>query len=277
MKKPTSTYPPSAKSSSTLTPTDLPDISLNAQHYDDLIKNRGILFTHTHALPCPNIDDVNAAVHDSNCHNPDCENGFLQVKPKQLWGYFNNDQLNKLFEVQGEYNQNVAVITFAAKYEDGTEADLQPFDRVQIVGDYSKRLYELFESSPMGVDRLKYKAEQIEYLVSKSGIVYEQDKHFILENGRIRWVSNERPQYDQAIQRGEVCSVSYTVPVRYYVHHVMRELRGTQVLDPITGEKMAVRLPQHVLVSREFLFPDKDDDEGNKTAKFARHGLRTPG
>ena len=60
-------------------------------------------------------------------------------------------------------------------------------------------------------------------------------------------------------------------------NHVMHEIRGTQILDPITGEKIAVRLPQNVLVTREFLFPDDNDDEGNHTAKFARHGLRTPG
>ena len=277
MKMPTSTYKPNAGSSPSKTPMDLPDISLNAEHYDELIKNRGILFTHTHALPCPNIDDVNAAVHDGDCHHDECDNGYLQVMPKQIWGFFNNDQLNKLFEVQGEYNSNVAVITFSAKYVDGTEADLQTFDRVMMVGDYSKRLYEVFESSPLGIDRLRYKATKVEYLIYKSGVVYEQDVHFVLENGRIKWITSHRPQYNQAIGRGEVCSVSYTVPVRYYVNHVMKEIRGTQVLDPMTVEKVAVRLPQHVLVSREFLFPDKDDNEGKNTAKFARKGLRTPG
>jgi hypothetical protein len=228
-------------------------------------------------MPCPQVNDVNAAVHDPECSNPTCDNGYLQVMPREVWGYFNNDQLNKLFEVQGEYNQNVAVITFAAVYTDGTEADFQPFDRIEMVGDYSKRVSELFEASPTGVDRLRYRVLDVEQLVSSDGVTYEQNKHFIIERGRIHWISNVRPKYDQATQRGEVCSVSYTIPVRYYIHHVMREIRGTQRLDPTTGEKVAIRLPQHCLVSREFLFPDDNDDVGLSTSKFPRRGLRTPG
>lgn len=277
MKKPTDTYQPSLGSHQTLTPRDLQDYSLNPTHFDDLIRNRGLLFTHTHALPCPCVDDINASVHSTECSHNACDNGFLQVLPKQVWGYFNNDQLNKLFEVQGEYNSNMAIITFSAHYVDGSEADFSTFDRVEMEAEYSKRMYERFESSPSGLDRLRYRATEVEYLISHSGKVYEQNVHFILDNGWIKWVGVDRPQYNQALGRGETCSVSYTTKAMYYVNHVMKEIRGSQQFDTGTGQKIAVRLPQHVLVTRQFLYEDSRDEEGNKSSKFPRKSLRVPG
>lgn len=258
-------------------PQPLPDFSINSAHFDDLIKNRGILFTHTHALPCPNVRDINEAVHDENCQLEGCENGTLQVMPKQVWGYFNNDTLDKLFEVQGEYNQNVAVITFAAKYTDGSECDMHMFDKLEMCADYSNRMYELVECNPTGVDRLRHKIVSVEWLQTASGRVYKQGEHFEVEGARIKWLTNDRPTYNQQLGRGEVFSISYFIKPTYYVHHIMKEIRGTQEYNQVTGEKIAVRLPQHVLVTRQLAYPDPDDDEGNNYSKFPRRGFRSPG
>jgi len=274
MKKPNSRYPASPASFGTLTPADLPDPSLNAEAYDELITNRGILFTYTKAMPCPNVQDVESMIHVSHREHPNCWNGMLQVLPKQVWGYFNNDQLNKLYEIQGEYNENIAIVTLAATNTDGTEADVHPYDQL-IAQEYSKRVYELVEASPSGIDRLEYYAVDT-LQISTAGKTFTKDIDYVVDGGKIRWATQNRPGYNQQLQRGEAFSISYYIRPIFFVHHVMKELRATQVFDIETGEKVAVRLPQHIMVLRQLLQPDDTDKVGDSTAKAPRNGVLPP-
>jgi hypothetical protein len=274
VKKPSNKYPGAVGSFGTLTPADLPDPSLNAEAYDQLIQNRGILFTYTKAMPCPNVQDVESQIHVNHCTHPRCWNGMLQVQPKQVWGYFNNDQLSKLFEIQGEYNQNIAIITIAATNTDGTEADVHPFDQL-IADEYTKRVYELVESSPTGLDRLNHYAIDV-LQISTVTKDFTQGVDYVIEGGKIRWVSQNRPTYNQQLQRGEAFSIAYYIRPVFYVSQVMKELRASQVFDPMTNEKIAVRLPQHLMVLRELLSQDDTDKIGNSTSKAPPAGVLTP-
>jgi len=193
-----------------------------------------------------------------------------------VWGYFNSDQLNKLYEIQGEYNENIAIITLAAVCTDGSEAEVHPYDQLKIEANYSKRVYELVEASPAGLDRLKYKTVEVGHIETKAGKVFTQGVDYAVENGMIRWISQNRPGYDQILKRGEAFSVLYYIQPIFYVHHVMKELRATQVFDPATGEKVAVRLPQHIMVLRELLTADEDDKVGDQTSKQPRNGVLPP-
>jgi hypothetical protein len=213
-------------------------------------------------------------IHVNHCEHPNCWNGYLQVQPKQLWGYFNNDQLNKLFEIQGEYNENIAIVTISATCVDGSEAEVHPYDQL-IAQEYTKRVYEMIEANPTGLDRLKYYALDVLHVASKER-EFKKDVDFVLENGKIKWISQNRPGYDQRLNRGEAYSIAYYIRPIFYVHHVMKELRATQVFDPISGEKVAVRLPQHIMVLRELLVPDPDDKVGDATARQPRDGALPP-
>lgn len=260
-----------------MAPGILPDPGLNAHHYGEMIKNRGILFMHTKAVPCPNVQDIESMIHVNHCEHPHCYNGMLQIQAKPVWGYFNNDQLNRLFEVQGEYNENIAIITMSDTYDDdGSQCDLAAFDRLEATADYTKRTYELVESSVSGVDRLKYYATQAHFAMSSSGKEFKEGADFVIQDGKVRWISKNRPGYDQQAKRGEVYTISYYMKPIFYVHHVMKELRASQVEDPFTGEKVAVRLPQHVMVLRELLYPDSKDEVGDQTAKMPRSGALSP-
>lgn len=275
MKKPSSTYRPLSGSTRSFAPGILPDPSLNSQHFDDLIQNRGVLFKHTKALPCPNVQDANSMIHLPDCQHPLCWNGYLQVDPVEVWGYFNNDGLNKLFEIQGEYNENIAVITLSAEDTESQQAEVHPFDQLESQ-EYRKRVYELVEANPVGVDRLKYKAIEIFRIYTKEK-QYTQGVDFVLEHGKVRWVGQNRPGYDQALKRGEVFTIAYYIRPVFFVHHVMKELRATQEFDVMSGTKKAVRLPQHIMVLRELITPDKDEkDPDNKTAKRPRSGVLPP-
>ena len=69
--------------------------------------------------------------------------------------------------------------------------------------------------------------------------------------GDIVWVDGRQPFYDPHTMHGEVLTWSfYSHPV-YLVVQTLRELRITQEL--VNGQKVARRLPQQLLVRRDFL------------------------
>ena len=257
-----------------MAPGILPDPGWNDVHFSEFVKDKGILFTHKKAVPCPNVQDVDSMIHSAHCADPDCWNGMLYLQPKRVWGYFNNDQLNKLYEIQGEYNENIAVITMSAVYEDDTQCDLGVFDWL-VAEEYSKRVYELIEANPLGIDRLRFYAIDVQVIRTKDRC-FEKDKDFVIQDGKIVWVSKNRPGYDQSLKRGEIYTIGYYIRPSFYVHHVMKELRASQAVDPITGEKVAIRFPQHIMVLRELLYPDVKDDKEDKTSKMPRSGILPP-
>ena len=274
MKKPGDRYPSAAGSFGSMAPGILPDPGLNDVHFSELIKNRGMKFTHHRAIPCPNVQDNESMIHVNHCTHPNCFNGMLYIQPNVVWGYFNNDQLNKLYEIQGEYNENIAIITMSATYEDGTQCDLGVYDLLES-SEYSKRTYELIEYNPAGIDRLKYYAIDT-YVLTLHDREFVKDVDFTILDGKIKWISNNRPGYNQQSGRGQIYSIGYYIRPTFFVHHVMKELRATQVVDPMTGEKIAVRLPQHIMCLRELLYPDTKDETGDQTSKMPRFGMLPP-
>ena len=105
---------------------------------------------------------------------------------------------------------------------------------------------------------------------------FVKDVDFTILDGKIKWISNNRPGYNQQTGRGQIYSIGYYIRPTFFVHHVMKELRATQVVDPMTGEKIAVRLPQHIMCLRELLYPDTKDETGDQTSKMPRFGMLPP-
>jgi hypothetical protein len=70
-------------------------------------------------------------------------------------------------------------------------------------------------------------------------------------NGEIEWISGQEPTYNSVTERGTVITVAYYALPVYTVVQTLRELRITQ--EMINGVKTARRLPQEVLVKRDFL------------------------
>jgi len=55
----------------------------------------------------------------------------------------------------------------------------------------------------------------------------------------------------------------------------MHEIRATKAQDFITKEIVAVRLPQSVLIRRDYLFTHPADDKGQQDIRFPRSGGNT--
>ncbi|CAN5950525.1 unnamed protein product [Sphagnum jensenii] len=234
-----------------------PDPSIKGSSFDDILKNRGVRFVHAKATPCPNILTL-----DSNAHEPNCtfcdNNGFMHYDPKDIWGMFTGNSIQKTFEAHGVWEIGTAVVTLPTEYPDGTQADFNAFDKLTIP-DFTVRLWELkeYEPRPGNIQQLRYPIVNVDRVSSilQAGSVqkiYTQGVNFnINAQGDIVWIDGMQPAYNPQTGHGEVLTWSFYANPVYLVVQTLRELRVTQEL--VNGQKVATRLPQQILVRRDFL------------------------
>lgn len=255
--KPSQIYPNSPVSTPSGMPMYNPDPSIQGSNFDQMLQNRGVRFIHEKATPCPNILTL-----DSNAHQPNCtfcdNNGFQFYTSKEIFGIFSGNSIQKTFEAHGVWEIGTAVITFPTEYADGTEADFNSFDKLTLP-DFTVRLWELkeYEPRPGNIQSLRYPIQKVDYVSSvlRNGTVnkiYTPGIDFnINSDGNIVWVDGRQPHYDSHSQHGEVLTWSFYAKPVYLVVQTLRELRITQEL--VNGQKVARRLPQQILVKRDFL------------------------
>lgn len=254
MDEPDQIYPNFPTNSTSPMPPLLPDPSILGISFDQLLSNRGVRMLHSRAAPCPNIISV-----DNNAHVPDCtfcnNDGFIHYDEREIWATFGGNSIQKTFEAHGVWEVGMATVTAPAEYPDGTEADFNTYDRLRIP-DFTVRLWQLKEYEPRPENRqgLRYDIVKVDYACSiKNGVqkMWVQGEHFNIIDGEIEWVVGKTPDYDPTTGHGEpITWVYYAEPI-YYVVQTLRELRITQELKG--QQKVARRLPQHILVKRGFL------------------------
>jgi hypothetical protein len=264
MDKPNQPYsgvPPTAPTSvQSPMPMWLPDPSIKGVSFDQLLNQRGIRMIHHKAIPCMNVKST-----DFQAHRPDCEfcddSGILYYESKEIWGVFSGNSIEKTFEAHGIWEVGTAVVTLPTEYPDGTQADFNTYDRLEIP-DFTVRLWEHkgYEPRPGGIQDLRYPVEKVEYASSITDNVqkfYVEGVDFTLtpdnidSGGSIQWIPGKEPAYNVDLGRGEVIGWSYFAKPIYVVVQSLRELRITQ--EMVGGIKQARRLPQQILVKRDFM------------------------
>ena len=274
MNKPDKVYPSSPKTIRSPFPNIISDPSIRSKNFEEILQNRGIRFIHRRATPCPNIATLDDRGHDPNCNI--CEDGFVLYGDREIWGVFMGDSLEKLYEIQGEWEIGQAIITFPAEYNTGEQADFGTFDQL-IVPDFTMRLWELkeFRVTADGKQRLRYPVVNSDFVAAIDSttdtlVEFTEGVDFNVVDGDIVWVDGKEPpvQVDPATgtQRGQVVTYSYFAEPRFTVQHMMHELRASQELDEATGEKVARRLPQQVLVRKDFIVRPQANIDGTEGA-----------
>lgn len=267
MKKPDQSYDKSKRSTPSPMPQNILDPSIRGASWDQLLQNRGIRFRHRVAMPCPNMKGLDENNHTPNCTY--CDNSQMLYQEffpgtttvREIWGAFTTNTLEKMFEIQGVWEVGTAVITFPAEYPDGQQAEFNTFDQFYCP-DFEVRLNDLieYESQPNKLTRLRYPVVSIEYMTAVvSGSLYNYIKGTDFEitvDGDIHWLVE--PMYDSANDLGQVISITYNANPVYTVQNILHEMRVSQEYDIATGQKIARRLPQQVLVKRDFLLQPED-------------------
>lgn len=258
-KEPNEVYTAAPRSTPSPLPLYIPDPSIQGDAFDQILQNRGIRFIHKIAIPCPNMTSINSNNHDPNCEF--CDNSqILHLSGKEVWGVFGSNTLEKMFEIQGVWEVGTAAITFPTLFPDGTSADFNTFDHLECP-DFIVRLNDIKEYEPTSNKRqkLRYKIVNMCHMTSvRNGslYVYEDGVDFTIVEGEISWLLGKEPSYNDSSLIGEVLSITYTAHPVYAVLNMMHEMRVTQ--EFIGGQKIAKRLPQQVLVKRDFLTTGSD-------------------
>lgn len=255
MSKPNHVFATAETSTPPMFPPNLPDPSIYKQNFDQLLTRRGIRFRHYKSLPCPNIKLL-----DDNSHDPTCEqcdgSGIIYYEPKEIIGILTSNSVEKQFEYQGAWEIGSAVVTMPSEYGDGVQADFTLYDKLEVL-DYTVRLWELkeYEPRPGNTQQLRYPIEKVGYLITATDsqvTEFKEGEDFTIEDGLIKWISGHTPSYDHINDMGQTFSVAYWANPVYIVLQPMRELRVTQQMMP-DGTKMSVRLPQQLVIKRDFL------------------------
>lgn len=252
-KNPSQVYPSAPTSQPSPMPLQIPDPSIKGVNFDQLANNRGIRFIHRRAAPCPNMTSV-----DDNNHDPRCQvcdgNGVMYYAEKEIWGLFVSNSIEKNFEQQGMWEIGTAVVTLPAYYPDGSVAEFNTYDQL-VVPDFPSRMWQMveYESRTGLITPLRYPVDTVDIITS----VRSQTRHDFIEgtdfnivDGNITWISGREPNYDNIKEQGEVITIVYHANPVYNVLQQLRELRITQEL--VNGQKVARRLPQQILVKRDF-------------------------
>ena len=257
--KPNQQYPTSPTMSPLSTPSPmplwLPDPSIKGASFDQLLNQRGIRFVHHKAIPCMNVESTAFQAHQPDC--PFCDDsGIIYYDSKEIWGVFSGNSIEKTFEAHGVWEVGTAVVTLPTEYADGTQADFNTYDRLELP-DFTVRLWELkgYEPRDGNTQQLRYPIEKVEYASSITDGVqkfyYIGIDFNIDSNGDVVWIDGRQPFFNSAIDRGEVIGWAYFAKPVYVVLQSLRELRITQEL--VNGVKTSKRLPMQILVRRDFM------------------------
>ena len=235
-------------------PLWIPDTSIKGVSFDQLLNQRGIRMIHRKAVPCPNLQSVNTNSHQPGCKFCD-DSGILYYGDQEIWGTFQGNSIEKTFEAHGVWEVGSAVVTMPTTYADGSQADFNTYDSL-LMPDFEVRLWELkeYEPRPDNTQELRYPVTKIEYASSISNGVqrfYTVGVDFNIVDGKIEWVYGQTPFYDVSRDVGETIVYGYFANPVYIVLQSLRELRVTQ--EMVNGVKTAIRLPQQILVRRDFM------------------------
>jgi hypothetical protein len=269
-------------------PMPLWDPQFDAAGFNELIQNRGLRFLQFKAVPCPNVKDLQTQLHNPNCTTDGCENGFLMFPANEgrpIYGMFYQAKLERFFEINGLWDTGSAIVTFTS-YARGPAPDFKPGagemidfsinDKIVCL-DFLFSWSERLEHSPTGLDRLKYPAKTVEFLADKDRRYQFGVDFSITEEGRILWLTGNRPKRDPNLDIGAIITIRYQANPVFYIDQMLHELRATKGINRETGALQAIRLPQQVLMKRDYLYADKNDHEGEQSSRAPRSGtLVTP-
>ncbi len=236
--------------------------SFDVEAFEHLIKGQGVKVVHMRAIPDPSgmasIGDVHAV--QSKRQSSD---GFIYKEVGELTLWFSQSTSDWSVEVEGMTKHDAAVITSQLYYENcNKEVLLAPYDRFYLK-DIEVRVIatQYVEANTLGTDKLQYPATCVEHLIDADGKEYTEDKDFqITPEGFIKWISQNRPGFNEKLGRGTVYSIRYRYTPYFIVARMLHEIRVSQVTDPLTFDRKLQRLPFQALVIREHVLSDQNRD-----------------
>lgn len=256
--------------------TPLRNVTLNPEGFEELIKSQGVRMFHQRPVPCPNVRDLHGDDHSPACNL--CFNGFVYYDQREFIGAFQGNTLDRRFGANGTWDLDQATIIIPVRDQAEEIIDVQYFDQI-IIPDFTVRYYQRVEHSQTGIDRLQFPAISVDFIADSSGNIYTPGIDVIVDNGRLKWISNNRPGYDATLKRGIIYSVNYyTAPVFSIINlpHQLRMVQTQGSGGPGTPNVPA-RFPQLAVVRKDFIPFDQSDRIGAPDRPEPASGSIGPG
>lgn len=251
-------------------------VTLDIEEFNTVIHGQGVTFVHYRAMRCPVglIDQ-----YDFRRPHPDhtgCSNGFVYTKAGELTCLFLGNSKNVQQTDIGYKNGSTVQVTFPRYYDRNSDQealkpiDVAEFDRLYLNEEsVTVPHWQLFESSQKGVDKMSFPVVSVSDLMDSDGKRYSLGD-FEVREGKIYWLTSNRPQWDPSINKGKVCAIRYQYRPYWYLLQFIHQVRVTQAEDPITGERRVNRLPQTAILQRECVFEKEDNDSQAPDPNSAR-------
>lgn len=252
--------------------------------FDVYTNAKGIRFFHFAAIPDPlhnkSLGDIRTSYNQEEDYQFDTanrhrENGFIYYLKGVVKGIFTGNNKNQTQLASGLYGASGATVSISRHYEDGKKVHMTEYDKL-IPCDATRENYstnwEKFTHNPTGVDRLQFKALEVDTLIDADGRLYVQGEHFQVVNGNIQWIQGQEwPGTEQMVGRGKICSVRYTYKPYYYVKMVYHDVRLIPVLDPLQQPTVEAA-PLLVSVQADWVFLDVRNKEADEPAAQLESG-----
>lgn len=199
------------------------------------------------------------------------ENGFLYFRKGIIWGIFQNNSKDFRSIPSGLYSDSGATITLNRYYQDSDEkikiTENDKFIPCELPSEFFSVNWQKFDHNPTGYDRLEFKACEVVDLIDSSGVVYNQNVDFTIQDGNIHWTDGaNRPGLDSTSGKGKVCSVRYTYKPYFYVKMVMHDIRIRPAVDPDTGQIVSKSGPLLVSIQADWIYLDRRTANDGDTA-----------
>lgn len=249
----------------------VPDISFNLRTQDDFIKGQGVSFVHYRAIPSPIGMKERGEYRRSDSLDTISSNGFIYKKCGEFTAVLLGNSKKHVDVDGGLYDQSTSRLTLPRFYDETSESHpgepiyLSPGDRVYIKDlEVQVVTFEKVDHNPNGDDFLQYPALCVEFLMDSRGIEYKQGVDYLItKHGNIQWVDGRKnPGTDEDTGLGRVFSIRYRYNAHWYIASLINEVRVGNVTE--NGMRKPERLPYHVMIQREYVYHNKNNDGHNE-------------
>jgi hypothetical protein len=246
--------------------------SFDPDAFDELIRTQGVDMVHYRAMPCPvGLIDPEDQRHPRD-HHENCSNGYVYtLGGAVICSFMSNSKESRQIDI-GRLDGSSVTVTFPRYYErDNINAPIvpvqpAPFDRLYLKDESVTVItWEKFACSISGVDRVRFPALHVTDIMDAKGIRYTEGSDFVVSAGKIKWFPGRSPGQDIESKRGVVCSVRYEYRPFWYVQRMIHEVRVAQVEDEM-GIRQTMRFPQQMLLQREAVFENEQNDAQTKAS-----------
>jgi hypothetical protein len=258
-------------------------VSFDKDAFDDLLRSHGIVFVHYKAIRCPVGLQDRSDTRRSHGDHSGCSNGFIYTSAGEVTGFFSTNRMESKLIDQGILNDSTAIVSFPTNYDNTADPIyIVPYDRF-----YIKDMpacvsnWELVSYSGDGLDRLEFPAQNItDCIVDANGKIYTIGKDFELSSGQIRWLkTGEAPGWNVVLNKGIVYSVRYQYQPYFYCIRLLHEIRVARIdnflggPNPNNSNAPLARMPYQVVLQREYMFHDTENDPETLAINNPRQGF----